>query len=383
MSTVPDPSMPSGDPQPRTAPGAPPVVALEHVHKRYGDVAAVADVSLAISRGELFALLGPSGCGKTTLLRLIAGFETPDGGRVRLDGADVSAVPPHRRPVNTVFQQYALFPHLSVFDNVAFGPRARRLPRAEIDARVRRLLALVRLEDFAARRPDQLSGGQRQRVALARALVNFPRALLLDEPLSALDPTLRETMQRELARIQREVGIAFVLVTHDQQEALALADRIAVMHDGRIEQVGTPEAIYHAPATVFVAGFIGRANLLPVTVEAIDGAQATVRLAGGQRVPVPTGAQRVAPGSAAILMLRPERLALAAHPPDAPAAALPVTVTDILFQGSVLRCRLRDGSGAELVAELDDARRPPGLTRGAALLATWDPAAARLILPSG
>ncbi len=239
-----------------------PVITLDHVAKRFGDVVAVHDADFSIHRAEFFSLLGPSGCGKTTTLRMIAGFEQPSAGRVLLDGADVSRVPPYRRNVNTVFQQYALFPHMTVYDNVAFGPRSRRLDATEVDRRVREMLEVVRLDELARRKPAQLSGGQQQRVALARALVNYPAALLLDEPLGALDLKLRQAMQLELKRIQREVQIAFVYVTHDQEEALTMSDRIAVMNQGRVEQIGTPQQIYREPATVFVANFIGVANLI-------------------------------------------------------------------------------------------------------------------------
>ena len=232
-------------------------------------------------RGEFFSLLGPSGCGKTTLLKMIAGFERPTSGQVLLEGVDVSDVPPHQRNVNTVFQQYALFPHMSVYDNVAFGLRAKKVPAAETRRRALEMLEVVRLGEFANRRPAQLSGGQQQRVALARALVNLPSALLLDEPLAALDLKLREAMQLELKRIQREVGITFIFVTHDQGEALTMSDRIAVMSRGRVEQIGTPQEIYDAPASIFVAGFIGSANLLPGTLEAVDGG--TARRAPRQR----------------------------------------------------------------------------------------------------
>ena len=259
-------------------PPAPRVIALHDVTKRYGDVLAVDRATIDVRGGEFFSLLGPSGCGKTTLLRMIAGFEEPTAGRILLEGTAVAGTPPYRRNVNTVFQQYALFPHLSVFDNVAFGPRAKRLDAAEVETRVRHMLEVVRLAPLATRRPDELSGGQKQRVALARALVNLPSALLLDEPLSALDLKLRQAMQLELKRIQREVEVAFVFVTHDQEEALTMSDRIAVMSEGRIEQIGTPETIYDSPETVFVAGFIGSANLFPATVERANGERVVVRI---------------------------------------------------------------------------------------------------------
>jgi spermidine/putrescine transport system ATP-binding protein len=339
---------------------------------------AVEAASFEIRRGELFSVLGPSGCGKTTILRMIAGFEAPSSGRILLEGVDVSDAPPYRRNVNTVFQHYALFPHLSVFDNVAFGPRAAGLEPAEVQRRVSAMLDVVRLRDLAERRPEQLSGGQRQRVALARALVNFPSALLLDEPLSALDRALRQAMQLELMRIQREVGIAFLFVTHDQEEALTMSDRVAVMRQGRVEQVGTPEEIYHAPTSVFVAGFIGTANLIAATVESLRGDRVVVRVAGGCRVEAPANRHAFAPGDEAVLMVRPERMRLAAAP-DGRANALQATLTGTTFQGPVLRVVLRDAAGGELVAHVGDAPRPPGLERGAQVWVSWDPAASRLL----
>jgi spermidine/putrescine transport system ATP-binding protein len=359
-----------------------PVISLENVHKRFGSFVAVHSADLQIRRGEFFSMLGPSGCGKTTLLRLIAGFEDVTSGCVRLDGVDVSKVPPYRRHVNTVFQQYALFPHLNVYDNVAFGPRTAGVAESETRKRVTEMLDVVRLGEFATRRPDQLSGGQRQRVALARALVNFPSALLLDEPLSALDLKLRQAMQLELKRIQREVGIAFVFVTHDQEEALTMSDRTAVMSEGRIEQVGTPEEIYLSPATVFVAGFIGAANLIPVRVVR-GGDRAEVELSGGRHAYVPTGSARFDAGSEGIVMVRPERVKVSAAPPAAELhhCVVPVTVRDVIFQGPILRCLLRDDEGDDIMATIDEAERPAGLEPGARMWAVWDPSVARLLRP--
>ncbi|MGH2484004.1 MAG: ABC transporter ATP-binding protein [Candidatus Limnocylindria bacterium] len=250
---------------PQAAPAARssvPAVKLEHLGKTYGDVVAVAGIDLEIGDGEFFSMLGPSGSGKTTTLRLIAGFELPTEGRVLLHGQDVTGIPPFDRDVNTVFQDYALFPHMTVGQNVAYGLEIRRLPKAEREARVAEAMEMVRLEGFEKRRPSQLSGGQRQRVALARALVNRPRVLLLDEPLGALDLKLREQMQIELKDIQKEVGITFIYVTHDQDEALTMSDRLAVFNLGSIEQVGTPADVYEHPATTFVAVFVGTSNLL-------------------------------------------------------------------------------------------------------------------------
>ena len=285
------------------------VISIDHVTKRFGAFVAVDDANFEIRRGEFFSMLGPSGCGKTTTLRMIAGFEQPTEGAIRLEGQDVSRVPPYKRNVNTVFQQYALFPHMSVADNVAFGLKAKKVAKAEIANRVQEMLEVVRLGDFAARKPAQLSGGQQQRVALARALVNYPKALLLDEPLGALDLKLRQAMQLELKRIQRELAITFVFVTHDQEEALTMSDRIAVMSEGRVEQIGSPEEIYAEPASEFVAGFIGMANLLPATIEARGDGTATGKLADGTMV---TGsvASDLAVGDAATFMIRPERMHL-------------------------------------------------------------------------
>jgi putrescine transport system ATP-binding protein len=240
-----------------------PLVRFEGVAKRFGDTAAVDGVTLDIAEGEFFALLGPSGCGKTTLMRMLAGFEAPDQGRILLAGDDVAALPPHRRPVHMMFQSYALFPHLSVAKNIAFGLRQQRLAKPEVEARVEEMLALVRLEGLGDRKPDQLSGGQRQRVALARAIAPKPRILLLDEPMAALDRKLREETQLELMALQRRLGMTFMIVTHDQDEAMVVADRMAVMRDGRVEQIGAPREVYDHPASRYVAQFIGEANLFP------------------------------------------------------------------------------------------------------------------------
>src|SRR3954462_11820693 len=261
-----------------------PDIRLTGVRKLFGDVAAVDGADLDISRGEFFTLLGPSGSGKTTSLRMIAGFERPDEGRIELAGDDVSRLPPAERDVNTVFQDYALFPHMSVGENVAYGLKVKKVAKAERARRVEEALAMVRLEGYGDRRPGQLSGGQRQRVALARALVNRPRVLLLDEPLGALDLKLRQELQVELKRIQEEVGITFVYVTHDQDEALSMSDRIAVMDAGRVIQIGSPHAVYDEPESRFVAGFVGVSNGLELPVEAVADGVATLRLGEGDEV---------------------------------------------------------------------------------------------------
>jgi len=327
-------------------------IALSGVSRNYAGQAAVSDLDLTIGSGEFFSLLGPSGCGKSTTLRLIAGFERPDQGRILLQGRDLTEAPAHRRPVNLVFQNYALFPHLSVWDNVAFGPRSQRLAEAEIRRRVGESLEVVRLSDLARRRPHQLSGGQQQRVALARALVNAPAALLLDEPLAALDPDLRRSMRRELQRVQREVGITFLLVTHDREEALGLSDRLAVMHAGRLEQVGTPRQLYDHPRTAVVAAFLGAVNLLP------------------------------ADGGAGQWLLRPERLRLSATPPQPGERGLRARVHELVFQGATLEVRLRSGDGRDLIAIGTGASLPESLTIGSELWCCWDPADSHPLQPS-
>lgn len=350
---------------------------LERVTKRFGDFVAVHEADFAIPRGEFFAMLGPSGCGKTTTLRMIAGFEVPTSGVIRLEGHDVSRVPPYRRNVNTVFQQYALFPHMSVWDNVAFGPRSLKVPEVEIKKRVGEMLEIVRLEGFASRRPEQLSGGQQQRIALARALVNFPSALLLDEPLGALDLKLRQAMQIELKRIQREVGIAFVFVTHDQEEALTMSDRIAVMRDGWVEQIGRPEEIYSRPQTVFVAGFIGQANLWRTSIESSVGHTADVLL-GDRRVTASVSGQPVRSGEAVTFMVRPERVRVSLDEPGNGHQAVPCTVVDYVFQGPVVRFALT-AAGVEVVAYVGADEQLPLLRPGDSVWASWERDAALLL----
>jgi spermidine/putrescine ABC transporter ATP-binding subunit len=324
------------------------VVRLEQVTVRYGTVRALAGLDLALEEGELLSLLGPSGCGKTTTLNAIAGFVTPAAGRVLIDGADVSGAPPHARGLGVVFQSYALFPHLTVADNVAFGLRERRVPRAEIAARVAEALALVRLPAAAHRRPAQLSGGMQQRVALARALVIRPRVLLLDEPLAALDRKLREEMRGELREIQRRVGITTVFVTHDQHEALGLSDRIAVMNAGRVEQLGAPREIYERPATRFVADFIGASSVIEgVVVDA-----RTVELPGSVRLDVRLTRPRPA-GARVQLLIRPEHVEV----PGAPGAGVPATVSSLMYLGDHTEIRLEIAGGTRVLATVRGATR--------------------------
>ena len=278
-----------------------------------GLIVAVDHIDLEVHDGEFFSLLGPSGCGKTTTLRMIGGFEQPTSGVIELAGQDVTWLPPYQRNVNTVFQNYALFPHLSIFDNVAFGLRRRQVPEAEVKQRVMEMLELVELPGFERRKPGQISGGQAQRVALARALVNKPAVLLLDEPLGALDLKLRKQMQLELKRIQQDVGITFIYVTHDQEEAMTMSDRIAVMNRGKYEQLADPETLYERPATEFVAGFLGVSNLLPATLGERDGAYVAARLADGATVRVPVAATE---GKSSIRIgVRPEKIRLHADRP--------------------------------------------------------------------
>ena len=322
-------------------------VELRGVAKRFGTAVALHHIDLTIRKGEFFSLLGPSGCGKTTTLNLIGGFEWPSEGAVRIDGQEVQGVPPHRRPVNTVFQNYALFPHMSVADNVGFGLRMKQVPPAERARAVEEMLKLVSLEGFGARRPSQLSGGQRQRVALARALINKPSVLLLDEPLGALDLKLRRQMQAELTRIQRQVGITFVYVTHDQDEALAMSDRIAVMAQGRLLQVGTPSEIYGAPANRGVMEFIGSVNSFEGRVA--PGEPGWVDLPGLGRMPA-QGAGELATGSAAAVLVRPERVRFAARAETAPQPPLAGTLVKAAQLGFVTHCTIRLDPGAEVLA---------------------------------
>ncbi len=351
-----------------------PSVLVRAVSKRFEDVTAVDAVTLSVRRGEFFSLLGPSGCGKTTLLRLLGGLEMPTAGTIEIGGADMTEVPAHRRPVNLVFQQYALFPHLTVAENVGFGLRYQKLPRAAQAAKVTEALALVRLAGLERRRPDQLSGGQRQRVALARALALSPQVLLLDEPLSALDRKLREEMQFELKSLQRRVGITFLLVTHDQEEALAMSDRVAVMNAGRVEQVGTPAEVYESPATPFVASFLGASNFWTAAVRAISEEGLALVLPGGEGLTVlaPKG-RTFQEGETVRFLVRPEKLALSAVAPER-GLAIPVTVVDRVYQGASTTSRVEDARGERFLVYAQNAGRAgEGLEPGSSGFLSWDP----------
>ncbi|MGE0225878.1 MAG: ABC transporter ATP-binding protein, partial [Acetobacteraceae bacterium] len=348
-------------------------VELINVEKSFGRVQAVANVSLRIAEGEFVALLGPSGCGKTTTLNLLAGFIEPTGGDIRFNGTSIARMPPHRRNIGVVFQSYALFPHMTVFQNVAFGLEMRKVPRADVATRVRRALDIVHLTQMEDRNIRQLSGGQQQRVALARALVIEPAVLLLDEPLSNLDATLREQMRFEIREIQQRVGITTVFVTHDQSEAMAAADRLVVMDKGAICQVGTAREIYERPVNTFVAGFIGQANLLPGTVRLASGIEVQVELPGGAVVTA-AGRPGLQPGQDVTLMLRPED---AAVEPQAPAQgnALPGTVLRASMLGATVNIGVSVGDQVVSVIAPRGVAVPPV---GSAAFVTWNPSSGLL-----
>jgi spermidine/putrescine transport system ATP-binding protein len=362
--------------------GESPSVELRGVTKRFDELAAVDDLDLELARGEFFTLLGPSGCGKTTTLRMIAGFERPSAGEIRIEGEDVAHLPPHKRPTNTVFQSYALFPHLSVEDNVGFGLKRKKVDKAEIRRRVAAELERVGLASEGKRRPSMLSGGMQQRVALARALVNLPKVLLLDEPLGALDLKLRKELQVELKRIQRDVGITFVYVTHDQEEALTMSDRIAVMNRGRVEQVASPEEVYNRPATTFVAGFIGVSNLMPATVTGSH----EIRLDQGQTIA--TGTAGFAPGDRCHAVVRPEKLRVeVGENGHAPAEQPRVEgiVASSLYLGTATQIAVDLGEGVRMTvlipnADEDERQRLPG--GGARVALSWEPEHMHLVRES-
>lgn len=320
------------------------MIDIRSVTKRFGAFTAVDDVSLRVEAGEFITLLGPSGCGKTTLLRMLSGFETPDAGSIHIDGHDVTQLAPYRRNVNQVFQSYALFPHLSVGENIAFGLRMQKVSEPETRRRVAEVLDLVALGGFEDRLPHQLSGGQRQRVALARAIVPRPSVLLLDEPLSALDAKLRHQMRTELKRLQKRLGMTFVFVTHDQEEALTMSDRIAVFNRGRLEQLGTATEIYHRPRTAFVADFIGEANLVKAELLSTEGANVRMRLEGGLELVVPAIAWP-RDAARAILSVRPEKICVAKNPVAGAETGFTATIVEEVFQGAFDHLVVRTDSG--------------------------------------
>jgi len=357
-----------------------PAISIRNITKRFGSsVIAVDDVSLDIREGEFFALLGPSGCGKTTLLRMIAGFEVPSEGEILIDGQDVTDVPPNHRPVNMVFQSYAVFPHMTVYENVAYGLKVVRTPGAEIDGRVREALSMVQLEDYADRKPDQLSGGQRQRVALARALVKRPKVLLLDEPLSALDAKLREAMQLELVRLQERVGITFIIVTHDQNEALSMANRIAVMDGGKVRQIAPPSELYEFPNCRFVADFIGKMNLFEGKVASSQNGELEAEVEGIGRLKLPSSDGANAEIGVAI---RPEKIRLAKEAPGDDSITFRGQVTEIAYYGEASVIYVTNEAGHVVTANLQNEVRStaPRVAVGEELWCCWD-AADTLVLP--
>jgi len=346
-------------------------ITLEGVSKRFGSVEAVKTVSLEIGEGEFFSLLGPSGCGKTTSLRMIGGFEQPDQGRILLRGVDVTAVPPNHRNVNMVFQHYALFPHMSIRDNIAFGMRLKRVDKAVQRERVADMLRIVRLEGFEKRKPGQLSGGQQQRVALARALVNRPAALLLDEPLGALDVKLRKQMQLELKRIQAELGTTFVYVTHDQEEALAMSDRIAVMNEGVVEQVAPPRELYEHPVTSFCADFIGSLNALEFRVDDVDGRQLVSHVSPTERLIV-EAENGHARGEELKLAVRPERIRIdpLGRPAPEEGSRLEGVVAEVIYLGSLTQFHVDTKVGRVVSYRMNDEPRA-GVESGRDVVLTW------------
>ena len=359
------------------------VVVLDRVVKRFGAVVAVDRLTLEIRRGEFFSMLGPSGCGKTTTLRMIGGFEMPSEGVVRLDGQDVTDLPAYKRNVNTVFQSYGLFPHLSVYENVAFGLRRKKVPAKEVERRVVEALELVSLAGYGKRRRSQLSGGQQQRVALARALVNRPQVLLLDEPLGALDLKLRKQMQLELKRIQKEVGITFVFVTHDQEEAMTISDRIAVMNNGRIEQLGRPEDVYERPTTVFVAEFLGASNLLDGTYRGTEGGWGQVDLANGVRICIPVEQDRRA-GESVRVGVRPEKIHVipVGAEPSSTHNLVPATLRSAVFAGVSFQYFFQTSEGKEMTAFDRNSTGGAVAKPGDAVRLAWAPQHT-FVLPAG
>ena len=352
-----------------------PLIEFDRVSKSFGALTVVRELDLAVQRGEFLSLLGPSGSGKTTILMMLAGFEAPTRGSIRLEGNRIDHLPPHRRNMGVVFQSYALFPHMTVAENVAFPLRMRGVSRAEAAERVGRALDMVRLAELTERRPSQLSGGQQQRIALARALVFEPNVVLMDEPLGALDKQLREHMQLELRDLHRSLGLTIVFVTHDQSEALTMSDRIAVFNEGRIEQIDIPQAVYDRPRTRFVAEFIGETNVLEGRLAQTDGTIAQVEIGGGRRLVVAAGSEHRR-GDAVLVCIRPERLRLGRS--ESGANALPVAVSDRVYQGDHIRVHLA-ADDLFLVARLD--RRSDEWPVGTQVVASFDPDECTLVEP--
>ncbi|HVB50072.1 MAG TPA: ABC transporter ATP-binding protein, partial [Burkholderiales bacterium] len=342
------------------------------------------DLELEIACGEFFSLLGPSGCGKTTTLRMVGGFEEPTAGAIYLGGQDVTDLPPYRRDVNTVFQSYALFPHLNVFENIAFGLRRKKVPESQVESRVRDALRLVDLPSYERRKPSQLSGGQQQRVALARALVNHPKVLLLDEPMGALDAKLRKQMQLELKRIQKEVGITFLYVTHDQEEAMSMSDRIAVMRSGRIEDIGPPEQVYDNPATEFVAGFLGASNLLDGEVKERGGELATILAEGGSVVRVETSRMTGRGGGTIKVGVRPEKIRIepAVAEPTPGCNSIVGTVATATYIGVSHQYKVDSASGKTLTVYAQNLGGEPTPRPGDRVRLTWRPEHTFVVAPS-
>ncbi|MCH2250743.1 MAG: ABC transporter ATP-binding protein [Cognatishimia sp.] len=333
-----------------------PLITFKNVTKKFGEFVAISDLNLDIYAREFFALLGPSGCGKTTLMRMLAGFETPTSGVIELAGQDIAAIPPNKREVNMMFQSYALFPHLNIWDNIAFGLRREKMPKDQMEARVEEMLRLTKMEEFARRKPHQVSGGQRQRVALARSLTKAPKLLLLDEPLGALDAKLRQDTQFELMDIQESTGTTFVIVTHDQEEAMTVASRVAVMDHGKLVQVDTPDVIYETPNSVYVADFIGDVNIIEGTAET-KGESVSLTWAEGQPALVGSANQPISKGASAAMAIRPEKIAISSEKPTDRTNVLQGKVLDIAYLGNISTYHVQLDNGTVIKAQIANTRR--------------------------
>ena len=333
-----------------------PLITFKNVTKKFGEFVAISDLNLDIYAREFFALLGPSGCGKTTLMRMLAGFETPTSGVIELAGQDIAAIPPNKREVNMMFQSYALFPHLNIWDNIAFGLRREKMPKDQMEARVEEMLRLTKMEKFARRKPHQVSGGQRQRVALARSLAKAPKLLLLDEPLGALDAKLRQDTQFELMDIQESTGTTFVIVTHDQEEAMTVASRVAVMDHGKLVQVDTPDVIYETPNSVYVADFIGDVNIIEGTAEVNDDGVA-LKWAEGQPALIGSANQPISKGASAAMAIRPEKIAISSEKPTDRTNVLQGRVLDIAYLGNISTYHVQLDNGTVIKAQIANTRR--------------------------